>query len=349
MYAGVVLFSGGPRAVAEYADGGRVPVSHVSAGIGRLAHALSTPSPGRRPERRPGNDAPGQSCMDIDVLVTVALQSPRERRLATLLDRIAVIRPTTTMCLVGGIDAGLARHPAIRLLSQQDPVVLLDHYGRSRFTLNMVRPDFAGYSHTPAARVFEAAYAGSCLVTDHFPGLDDYLTPDLECLVDVDRLDAHLDLPEEDRRRMTARARERSRQHAEVEASRLVEILTTGRAVSRLTKSGLAVARRQLDLHGRCRDQRMAVLTQPGSWKPVIHAFEPEIVDYVGAVSDITDGGYQVAVVPAVLKAELDRVDARHGQELHTVIVAPPYDRIASVRMIWGRDWVMPGCSMDRT
>jgi spore maturation protein CgeB len=52
----------------------------------------------------------------------------------------------------------------------------------------------ARYGFSPATRVFEAAGAGACLLTDHWEGVEQFLEPDREVLVarDGDEVAAHL-------------------------------------------------------------------------------------------------------------------------------------------------------------
>jgi spore maturation protein CgeB len=53
----------------------------------------------------------------------------------------------------------------------------------------------ARYGHSPATRVFEAAGAGACLITDAWPGLEAFLEPGREVLVAAngDDVGAHVD------------------------------------------------------------------------------------------------------------------------------------------------------------
>ncbi|KJS33683.1 MAG: hypothetical protein VR64_01735 [Desulfatitalea sp. BRH_c12] len=49
--------------------------------------------------------------------------------------------------------------------------------------LNINRQSMADVGFSPATRIFEAAGAGACLISDAWPGLDAFLTPGSECLV----------------------------------------------------------------------------------------------------------------------------------------------------------------------
>jgi spore maturation protein CgeB len=52
-----------------------------------------------------------------------------------------------------------------------------------RAVLNISRGSMARYGYSPATRVFEAAGAGACLLTDYWKGIDLFLEPDREVLV----------------------------------------------------------------------------------------------------------------------------------------------------------------------
>lgn len=61
--------------------------------------------------------------------------------------------------------------------------------GSARAILNVTRQDMAETGYSPATRVFEAAGAGACLVSDAWPGLAEFLEPDREVLVARDGRD----------------------------------------------------------------------------------------------------------------------------------------------------------------
>ncbi|MGY2050034.1 CgeB family protein [Methylobacterium sp. JK268] len=58
-----------------------------------------------------------------------------------------------------------------------------------RAVLNIARDSMAATGWSPATRVFEAAGAGACLITDAWTGLEMFLTPDEEVLVARDGAD----------------------------------------------------------------------------------------------------------------------------------------------------------------
>jgi spore maturation protein CgeB len=83
-------------------------------------------------------------------------------------------------------------------------------------TLNINRDGMARYGYSPPARIFEAAGAGACLITDAWEGIAQFLEPDREVLVAADGEEiAELvaDLIPEDARRIAAAARARILAH----------------------------------------------------------------------------------------------------------------------------------------
>ncbi len=56
----------------------------------------------------------------------------------------------------------------------------------ARMVLNVARDSMAACGHSPATRVFEAAGAGACLITDAWEGIEAFLEPDREILVAQD-------------------------------------------------------------------------------------------------------------------------------------------------------------------
>lgn len=56
-------------------------------------------------------------------------------------------------------------------------------YGTPLCALNVSRESMARYGFSPATRVFEAAGAGACIITDYWEGIEQFLEPELEILV----------------------------------------------------------------------------------------------------------------------------------------------------------------------
>jgi spore maturation protein CgeB len=97
--------------------------------------------------------------------------------------------------LLGGSGWGDRQHPDnVRYVGH---VYTCDHNAFNctpKAVLNISRESMARYGFSPATRVFEAAGAGACLITDHWQGVELFLEPDREVLVARDGQDvaAHL-------------------------------------------------------------------------------------------------------------------------------------------------------------
>ncbi len=77
-----------------------------------------------------------------------------------------------------------------------------------RAVLNISRESMARYGFSPATRVFEAAGAGACLITDYWIGIDHFLEPGREVLVarDAEEVIAHVQSLTESRARTVGKA-----------------------------------------------------------------------------------------------------------------------------------------------
>ena len=93
--------------------------------------------------------------------------------------------------------------------------------------LNVTRDSMVANGWSPATRVFEAAGAGACLITDAWPGIELFLEPDREVLVarDGDEVAAHVEtLGPERARAIGAAALERVlREHTYAQRAEQVE------------------------------------------------------------------------------------------------------------------------------
>ncbi|MCE5276891.1 MAG: glycosyltransferase [Planctomycetaceae bacterium] len=120
-------------------------------------------------------------------------------------------------------------------------------YNRQRYALNITRRQMRRAGWSPSVRLFEAAACGTAVISDYWPGLEDFFVPGEELLVARRSNDVveHLRTTSEtDRRRLAARARQRvlERHTAPCRAAELV-----------------AYAREALDRRARRRRKRPAL------------------------------------------------------------------------------------------
>ncbi|AIE86686.1 CgeB family protein [Fimbriimonas ginsengisoli] len=107
----------------------------------------------------------------------------REARVEEFFLRAAQAAPERRF-LIGGSGWGDKAMPAN--VSYLGHVYTADHNAFNRTpmaVLNISRESMARYGFSPATRVFEAAGAGACLITDEWIGIEQFLEPDREVLV----------------------------------------------------------------------------------------------------------------------------------------------------------------------
>ena len=111
----------------------------------------------------------------------------REDRIEEFFFRAACLLPDRTFLLGGnGWDGGKAMPPNVRLVGH---VGTGDHNAFNcspGAVLNVTRESMVANGWSPATRVFEAAGAGACLITDAWAGIETFLEPDHEVLVAED-------------------------------------------------------------------------------------------------------------------------------------------------------------------
>jgi spore maturation protein CgeB len=99
--------------------------------------------------------------------------------------------------------------------------------------LNVNRESMARYGYSPATRVFEAAGAGACLLTDAFVGLEDFLEPGREVLpaISGEEVAAAIEslTPERARRLGTAARNRVLAQHTYAHRAARVDAILAGR------------------------------------------------------------------------------------------------------------------------
>jgi spore maturation protein CgeB len=108
----------------------------------------------------------------------------REARVEEFFFRAAELLPDSVLMLGGSGWEDRVEHLAnVRCLGHVAPG---DHNALNRSALavlNVSRESMAANGWSPATRVFEAAGAGACLITDEWQGVEDFLAPGSEVLV----------------------------------------------------------------------------------------------------------------------------------------------------------------------
>ena len=107
----------------------------------------------------------------------------------------------------------------------------------ARAVLNVARDSMASVGFSPATRVFEAAGAGACIITDAWRGIEQFLEPEAEVLVaaSAEEVVAQLGTLTEQRARLlgeAARKRVLAKHTYAIRALQVEEILTRGAATA---------------------------------------------------------------------------------------------------------------------
>jgi spore maturation protein CgeB len=150
----------------------------------------------------------------------------REARGEAVVLHPAAARPGRRF-LLGG--SGWDRKPLPPNVRYAGHVYTADHNafnGTPLAVLNVSRESMARYGFSPATRVFEAAGAGACLITDAWEGLELFLEPDREVLVarNGGEVAAHLDALDGPRARAIGEAARRRIRAQHTYAHRAAEL-----------------------------------------------------------------------------------------------------------------------------
>lgn len=150
-------------------------------------------------------------CCDLSYLGTYA--PDRQPKLMRLLDEPARTMPDKQFIVAGpqypaDIHWAANVQRIIHLSPPQHPAF----YSSSRFTLNITRDDMVAAGYSPSVRLFEASASGATIISDSWPGLDEFLTPGEEILLADDTNDVVRilnELSDDERVSIGQRARQR--------------------------------------------------------------------------------------------------------------------------------------------
>ena len=166
-YDAVFTYGGGPPVVRGYRGFGARRCAPIYNALDPETHHPAPPDP--------------RWSADLSLL---ANRLPdREARIEEFFFVPARLLPEKSFLLGGNGWQGHGMPPNVRAVGH---VYTADHNAlnaSARAVLNVARDSMASCGWSPATRVFEAAGAAACLVTDAWQGLEDFLEPDVEVLV----------------------------------------------------------------------------------------------------------------------------------------------------------------------
>jgi len=133
--------------------------------------------------------APPEQRWRADLSLLANRLPDRERRIEDFFVRAAELSPQRTF-LLGGAGWEDKPLPANVRVTGHVPTGAHNAFNRSALAvLNVSRESMAENGYSPATRVFEAAGAGACIVTDAWEGIELFLEPRTEILVAHDGAD----------------------------------------------------------------------------------------------------------------------------------------------------------------
>ncbi len=224
-YDAVFTYGGGPPVVRGYKGFGAKRCVPIYNALDPSTHHPAEPDP--------------KWAADLSLL---ANRLPdREKRIEEFFFRPARLLPDHAFLLGGNGWQGHGVPPNVRAIGH---VYTADHNvfnASARAVLNVARDSMASCGWSPATRVFEAAGAGVCLITDAWEGIEDFLEPGAEVLVakDAEEVARHVrDLDPARARAIGAAAKRRVlAHHTYAQRAREVEALLLQQDVHRVEVS----------------------------------------------------------------------------------------------------------------
>lgn len=163
----IFTYGGGPPVVEHYLRRGARNCYPIYNALDPETHHPVAPDP----------------ALDCDLLFVGHRLPDRERRVEDFFLRAAELAPEMSF-VMGGEGWGNKKLPAnVRWIGH---VGTRDHNrvnSSARMVLNINRDSMASVGFSPPTRVFEAAGAGACLITDRWAGVETFFTPGEEILV----------------------------------------------------------------------------------------------------------------------------------------------------------------------
>jgi spore maturation protein CgeB len=129
----------------------------------------------------PSDIRPEYAC-DLSYLGTYA--SDRQPKLMSLLNETASKLSERSFLVAGAMyPADVTWSPNVRRIPHVSPADHPSFYSSARFALNLTREDMVTAGYSPSVRLFEASACGAAILSDLWPGLDEFLTPGEEILI----------------------------------------------------------------------------------------------------------------------------------------------------------------------
>jgi spore maturation protein CgeB len=154
---------------------------------------------------------PEERALKWDLGYMGTYSADRQPSLDHLLIEPALRSPELKTVVAGPMYPRELRWPSnIERIEHLAPASHRHFYNSQRFTLNLTRADMRRAGHSPSVRIFEAAACGTPIISDYWPGLEDFFELEKEILTassEEEVLSYLNEIPENDRRALGERAR----------------------------------------------------------------------------------------------------------------------------------------------
>jgi spore maturation protein CgeB len=168
-FAVVLSFTGGPRVTDEFRD--RLGARDIRPLYGHVDSDIHRP-------------VPPQSHYRADLSYLGTYSEDRQRGLEALFVGPALARQDLRFLIAGAqYPDDFPWSPNIYFVRHLPPSEHAPFFASSRLTLNVTRKAMAEMGWCPSGRLFEAAACGVPLLSDHWPGIEEFFTPGREILI----------------------------------------------------------------------------------------------------------------------------------------------------------------------
>ena len=137
----------------------------------------------------------------------------RQPKLDSMLCQVALQLPEHKFIVAGPQYPKSIQWPAnVHRIMHLNPRWHPHLYSSSRLTLNVTRRDMVAAGYSPSVRLFEAAACAAAIVSDPWPGLENFFTPGCEILLPADSAEivsCLRELPDSELEKIGARAQQR--------------------------------------------------------------------------------------------------------------------------------------------
>ncbi len=178
---------------------------------------------------------------DVDLSYLGTYADDRQAKLLALLNEPALQLPQQHFLVAGPLYPPTTWAANVRHIEHVPPDDHASFYSSSRYTLNLTRADMVKAGYSPSVRLFEAAACGAAIISDAWPGLQEFLEPGKEILLvntTSEVVSILRELGDAQRREIGQQARERilaehTSRHRAIQFEKILDAVSSNRSASK--------------------------------------------------------------------------------------------------------------------